>query len=176
MKSFARILAPLAVAAFLAPVLSLFAQSKPATSNEIDTPKVEIFLGYSRFGTFSNNVVDGNRFVGVNGGSGSVAFNFNRWIGLVADVSGYDDSQLVLTGTGANQPVTPQQVQAGVGNQAISNIAAKLGVSPDVASGVVAQLLPHVVDHMTPGGQVPAAGGGDMLSMGESILKGLLNK
>jgi uncharacterized protein YidB (DUF937 family) len=76
---------------------------------------------------------------------------------------------------GANQPVTPQQVQSGLGNEAISNVAARLGVSPEVASGVVAQLLPHVVDHMTPGGQVPA-GGGDMMAMGESILKGLLNK
>jgi hypothetical protein len=106
MKSYARILAPLAVAAFLAPALSLFAQSKPASSNEIVTPKVEIFLGYSRFGTFSNKVVDGNRIVNMNGGSASVAYNFNRWIGLVADVGGYDDSQLVLTGTGANQPLT----------------------------------------------------------------------
>jgi uncharacterized protein YidB (DUF937 family) len=79
-------------------------------------------------------------------------------------------------GTGPNQPVTPQQVQAGVGNQAISSIAAKLGVSPDIASGVVAQLLPHVVDHMTPGGQVPAAGSGGMMDMGESILKSLLNR
>src|ERR1700722_11570936 len=55
--------------------------------------------------------------------------------------------------TGANQSVTPQQVQNGLGDQTISNVAAKLGVSPDVASCVVAQLLPHVVDHMTPGGQ-----------------------
>lgn len=60
-------------------------------------------------------------------------------------------------GTGPNQPVTAQQVQTGVGSDAISNIASKLGVSPSVASGVVAQLLPHVVDHMTPGGQVPQA-------------------
>jgi uncharacterized protein YidB (DUF937 family) len=78
-------------------------------------------------------------------------------------------------GTGANQPVSAQQVQSGLGNQAISEVASKLGVSPDVASGVVAQLLPHVIDHMTPNGQVPA-GGGDMMSMGESILKGLLNR
>jgi uncharacterized protein YidB (DUF937 family) len=79
-------------------------------------------------------------------------------------------------GSGANQPVTVQQVQTGVGPDAISSIASKLGVSPDMASGVLAQLLPHVIDHMTPGGQVPAAGGGDMMSMGESILKGLLNR
>jgi uncharacterized protein YidB (DUF937 family) len=78
-------------------------------------------------------------------------------------------------GGGANQPVTPAQVQSGLGSQAISDMAAKLGVSPAVASGVVAQLLPHVVDHMTPGGQIPA-GGGNMMEMGESILKGLLNR
>jgi hypothetical protein len=107
MKSYARILAPLAVAALLIPTLSLPAQSTSGTAQSgIDTPKVEIFLGYSRFGTFSNNVVDGNRIVGMNGGSASVAFNFNRWIGLVGDVGGYDDSQLVLTGTGANLPLT----------------------------------------------------------------------
>ena len=106
MKSYARILAPLAVAALLTPALSLHAQSKPATFNEIVTPKVEIFLGYSRFGTFSNNVVAGNRIVGMNGGSASIAYNFNRWIGLVGDFGGYDDSQLVLTGNGTNEPLT----------------------------------------------------------------------
>jgi uncharacterized protein YidB (DUF937 family) len=78
-------------------------------------------------------------------------------------------------GTGANQPVSPQQVQSGLGNQAIQDVAGKLGISPDVASGLVAQLLPHVVDHMTPGGQIPA-GGSNMMEMGESILKGLLNR
>ena len=79
-------------------------------------------------------------------------------------------------GAGANQPVTPAQVQSGLGSDAISSVAAKLGVSPAVASGVVAQLLPHVVDHLTPNGQVPQAGGGNMMEMGESILKGLLNR
>ena len=63
-------------------------------------------------------------------------------------------------GTGANQPVSPQQVQNGLGNQAIQDVAAKLGVSPDIASTVVSQLLPHVVDHLTPNGQIPSAGAG----------------
>lgn len=106
MKSYARILAPLAVAAFLTPALSLHAQSKPASVNEIVTPKVEIFLGYSRFGTVSDNIVNGNRIISVNGGSASITYNFDRWIGLIADVGGYDDSQIVLTGNGANQPLT----------------------------------------------------------------------
>jgi len=78
-------------------------------------------------------------------------------------------------GQGANQPVTPQQVQSGLGNEALQDVASKLGVSPDVASGVVAQLLPHVVDHLTPNGQVPA-GNIDVVGMGESLLKSFLNR
>ena len=70
-----------------------------------ETPKVEVFLGYSRFGTASDNTVTGNRMVGLNGGSASVAFNFNRYLGIVGDFGGYDDSQLQLTGTGVNQPL-----------------------------------------------------------------------
>jgi hypothetical protein len=107
MKTFPRILAPLAVAALLSSTLSLCAQGKPAaTQNGVDTPKVEVFLGYSRISTFSNDVVDGNRIVNLNGGSGSVAFNFNRWIGLVADFGGYDDNKVVLTGSATNEPLT----------------------------------------------------------------------
>ena len=81
-------------------------QSTPRT--QYGTPKVELFLGYSRFGVGvnSNAGTIGNRMVGLNGGSASLAFNFNRFIALVADVGGYDDSQLQLSGTGANQPVT----------------------------------------------------------------------
>jgi hypothetical protein len=107
MKSYARLLAPLAVALFLTPTLSLHAQAAASPSgNAIDTPKVELFLGYSRFGTNSTDTVTGNRMVGLNGGSASIAFNFNRYIGLVADIGGYDDSKLVLTGTGANESLT----------------------------------------------------------------------
>ncbi len=69
------------------------------------TPRVELFLGYTHFGTWSTNAATGNRMVGLNGGSASLAFNLNRYIGLVADFGGYDDSQLQLAGSGANQPV-----------------------------------------------------------------------
>ena len=78
--------------------------SAPRTRHD-ETPKVEVFLGYSRFGTGSNDTVTGNRMVGLNGGSASVAFNFNRYLGIVGDFGGYDDSQLQLTGTGVNQPL-----------------------------------------------------------------------
>lgn len=107
MKSYAHILAPLAVAFLITPSLLLHAQTKGnASGDAVVTPKVELFLGYTRFGTIANQAVDGNRIVGLNGGSTSLAYNFNRYIGLVADLGGYDDSQLVLTGNGANEPLT----------------------------------------------------------------------
>jgi uncharacterized protein YidB (DUF937 family) len=77
--------------------------------------------------------------------------------------------------TGPNQQVSSQQVQSGLGNEAVEDVAAKLGVSPQVASGVVAQLLPHVINHLTPGGQLPA-GNVNILESCEGLLKGFLNK
>ena len=110
MRLFVGMFATLSVAAAVAPMLLLSevaaAQTAVATPQERDheMPRVEVFLGYSRFGTASNNTVTGNRMVGLNGGSASIAFNFNRYLGIVGDFGGYADSQLQLTGTGVNQP------------------------------------------------------------------------
>ena len=106
MKSNARMFVPLAIATFLASTLPLVAQTTVKPSNRATGyPKVELFLGYTRFGTGSNDTVSGNRMVDLNGGSASLAFNFNRYVGVVADIGGYDDSQLEFTGTGANEPL-----------------------------------------------------------------------
>jgi hypothetical protein len=138
MKLRARMLATIAVTAAFAPVFLLQAQEvapaelravslnasvpslweTPALSSAADpqsapriqygSPRVELFLGYSRFGVGFNSSTGtiGNRMVGLNGGSASLAFNFNRFVALVADIGGYDDSQLQLSGTGTNQPIT----------------------------------------------------------------------
>jgi uncharacterized protein YidB (DUF937 family) len=72
-------------------------------------------------------------------------------------------------GTGANQSITPQQVQSVMGDH-VQEVASKLGVSPQDASSKIAELLPGVIDHLTPNGQVPA-GGTNLLEMGASLLK-----
>jgi uncharacterized protein YidB (DUF937 family) len=57
-------------------------------------------------------------------------------------------------GTGENQPVSASQVQNALGSEQVQALAAKIGVDPAVASGLIAQFLPKVVDKLTPAGQV----------------------
>jgi uncharacterized protein YidB (DUF937 family) len=72
-----------------------------------------------------------------------------------------------------NQPVTGGQVQSVIGGNQLQEVAAKLGLPQEAASGVVAQLLPSIVDHLTPNGQVPASGA-NLMELGEGMLKNFL--
>ena len=75
-------------------------------------------------------------------------------------------------GTGQNMPITPQQVQHGLGSDVLGQLAGKLGVSPEVASAGLSHLLPNMVDKLTPQGQVPEQN--DVMANAMSILQGLL--
>jgi uncharacterized protein YidB (DUF937 family) len=59
-------------------------------------------------------------------------------------------------GTGANMPVTGSQLQEVLGTGAIGQIAQQLGLSHGDASSGLAQVLPQIINQMTPNGQVPA--------------------
>ncbi|MES2938815.1 MAG: YidB family protein [Pseudomonadota bacterium] len=59
-------------------------------------------------------------------------------------------------GTGQNQSITAEQLQSVLGSEQVQAIAQKLGFSPDAVSGHLAQLLPQVIDRLTPDGAVPA--------------------
>ncbi len=73
--------------------------------------------------------------------------------------------------TGANLPITPEQIQKGLGPTQISQMASQAGLSPDAMSKQLAKLLPGVVDKLTPDGKVPAQ---DLLAQGLNMLKGKL--
>jgi uncharacterized protein YidB (DUF937 family) len=75
-------------------------------------------------------------------------------------------------GTGANQTVSPQQVQSALGDQQVQDIASKLGVSTRDASSHIAQWLPAIIDHLTPNGQVPASGS-NLMEMGAGLIQAL---
>ena len=103
------VIATAAFAVFLIPAFVAQAQ-EPAASRysnhpNFGTPKAELFLGYSYLRAVPAPA-DGNRMMWLNGGSTSIAFNFNRHLGLVGDFGGFDDSEIRLAGTGANSSST----------------------------------------------------------------------
>ena len=58
-------------------------------------------------------------------------------------------------GTGANLPITPEQLQSVLGNAQVQAIAQKLGLSPQDVSSHLAEYLPQIIDKLTPHGNVP---------------------
>lgn len=74
-------------------------------------------------------------------------------------------------GTGPNQPITAQHVMTALGSSQVGQIAQKLGIDPQQAASHLANLLPQVVNHLTPNGQVPASGAvGEALNLFKSKL------
>lgn len=57
--------------------------------------------------------------------------------------------------TGQNLPISADQIQQVLGSGKLTQLAAQAGISPDSAGSSIAQLLPTIVDKLTPNGQVP---------------------
>lgn len=57
--------------------------------------------------------------------------------------------------TGANLPITGSQIEQALGNNAIGDMAAKLGLGQTEVSSRLAELLPNLVDRLTPNGAIP---------------------
>jgi len=60
--------------------------------------------------------------------------------------------------TGRNLPISAEQLQSVLGNDQLASIARSSGFSPQEASGHLSELLPQVIDRLTPNGQAPAGG------------------
>jgi uncharacterized protein YidB (DUF937 family) len=57
-------------------------------------------------------------------------------------------------GVGQNRPITAAQIQQALGSDQVAGVAAKLGIDPQQALGMLAQFLPVVVDKLTPSGRI----------------------
>jgi uncharacterized protein YidB (DUF937 family) len=64
-------------------------------------------------------------------------------------------------GHGQNAPISGDQLSNVLGSDAIGKIAAQLGLSHGEAAGQLSQMLPEVIDRLTPQGQAPSGGFGD---------------
>lgn len=61
--------------------------------------------------------------------------------------------------TGANQPVTGEQLQQALPADMLAQLAAKVGLDPAQASSGLAQVLPSIVDQLSPTGSLPSDSG-----------------
>jgi uncharacterized protein YidB (DUF937 family) len=73
-------------------------------------------------------------------------------------------------GSGQNLPVSAAQVQQALGPM-VQKLAQQHGLSTEAVSQSLSQLLPGLVDHLTPNGQLPQAGA---LDQGLSALRSKL--
>jgi uncharacterized protein YidB (DUF937 family) len=60
--------------------------------------------------------------------------------------------------TGQNLPITPSQVEQGLGGDLLSQLASQAGLSSGAAGSQLAGLLPDLVDKLTPNGKIEAGG------------------
>ena len=94
---------------------------------------------------------------GAGGGMGGLGDLIGRFTqGGLGDVIGS------WIGRGQNAPISGNQVSNVLGFDAISKIAAQLGLTQTEAADQVSQVLPQVVDELTPQGQVPEGGLGSI--------------
>lgn len=95
--------------------------------------------------------------------------------GLISkfNANGLGDIISSWTGDGENKSISSSQVQNIFGSDTIKNIASKFGLNTDSFTSQISELLPGVVDKLTPGGKLPE---GDLLSQGANLLGGLFNK
>jgi YidB-like protein len=69
---------------------------------------------------------------------------------------GLDDVINSWIGTGANKPVSPHQLHDALGADTVADLSRETGVPRDDLLSQLSQVLPSVVDKLTPQGQLPS--------------------
>jgi uncharacterized protein YidB (DUF937 family) len=68
-------------------------------------------------------------------------------------------------GTGQNLPVSAEQLQGVFGDDQMSQMAERMGLSTGDLGAQLSQMLPQAVDQLTPNGRLPEGGLGDLGSL-----------
>src|SRR6185295_2733774 len=81
------------------------------------------------------------------GGIGDLLAQFQR--------AGFGEQARSWVGTGQNMPLSPDAMAQVFGSEGLSRIAAQAGLSEEQASAGLTEVLPDVVDKLTPQGEIP---------------------
>ncbi len=113
-------------------------------------------------------------------GSGGQAANSGGGLGGLGELmsqmqsGGLGDVVGSWVSSGQNLPVSPEQLGGVLGSDKIAGMASQLGMNSNDLLGQLSQMLPQVVDKLTPDGQVPQQAP-DLGQLG-SLLGGLLKR
>ena len=116
-------------------------------------------LGQPSDGTLSSGI--GNVLTQLLSGGQGVSQNQGGGIaGLIQQFRGVGLGHVANSwvGTGANQPVSPQQLRTVFGDNQVESMARQSGLPSQDFLSQLSQHLPRVVDGMTPEGRVPDEG------------------
>lgn len=93
--------------------------------------------------------------------------------GLVQNIKekGFGEVVSSWVSTGENLPINSEQVQQALGSEEIQELAAKAGITAESAKTMLAQVLPDIIDKLTPEGSIPSGG---LLEQGINLLKNKL--
>lgn len=118
-------------------------------------PMLQILLQMLASGQQGGNLSSGMSGAGMGGlgglgGLGALIEQFQR-----AGMGQQVDSWI---STGQNMPITADQLSQVFGRGQLQEMAQSSGMDVGQLSGGLAEMLPQLIDQLTPGGQVPAAG------------------
>ncbi len=89
------------------------------------------------------------------------------------DAKGLGDIIGSWISTGQNKSISAAQIQNVFGADVLGGIASKLGLNVNDLSSQLSNLLPDVVDKLTPNGKIPEE---DILNQASDLLGGLFGK
>jgi uncharacterized protein YidB (DUF937 family) len=90
--------------------------------------------------------------------------------------AGLGDQVKSWVGTGQNMPVSADQLSQAMGGDTMGKLAQQMGLGQGEVAGHLSQLLPQLIDKLTPDGQVPQAGAAGGLGDLAGMLGGLLKR
>jgi uncharacterized protein YidB (DUF937 family) len=80
------------------------------------------------------------------GGLGSIVEQFTK--------AGFGQQAQSWVGTGANLPISPEDLMKVFGQGQMQQFGQQLGVNPQEAAGGLSSILPEIINQLTPQGQV----------------------
>ena len=111
---------------------------------------------------------------GQDGGLGGALSGGLGGLGQIFEQAGMGGHMKSWVSPGANQRISPDEVTRAFGRERLDDLARQAGISRDEAAGHLTDILPNLVDQMTPGGHMPHGGlsTDDLGSMVASVLGG----